>query len=160
MTSAYYQELPWPSKRRLRDSLPTVALARRRGYSAPFDTDVSTLPPFFIPCANRSAGGPEVQGALSTRCFCRCDGALSRNLLRMHCRLLDCCRNLLWMGDINRMARAGYLNRVAFCPIGIPPLQFGIDGSVRPRYQHPTRPGSPRGSSDNGFEVVSEICTR
>src|SRR5262249_47205429 len=40
-------------------------------------------------------------------------------------------------GDIYRLARARYLNRVTVCQLGIPPLQFGIDRSVRTCDQHP-----------------------
>ncbi len=53
-----------------------------------------------------------------------------RNLLRMFRGVLDRSRDLLWMGDIDRVARARYLNRVTVCPFGIPPLQLRIDGSV------------------------------
>src|SRR5215469_6380026 len=75
----------------------------------------------------------------------------------MHCGVFDCCRDLFGMGDIHRVARTGYLDRVTVSPPGIPPLKFGIDGSVRPCYQHPTWLGPPRRSGDHGFKVVGEI---
>src|SRR6516162_7567684 len=75
----------------------------------------------------------------------------------MRCRVFDCCRDLLWMGDVHRVARTEYLDRVTVGSLCIPPLEFEIDGSVRPCYQHPTRLGPPRRSGDHGFKFVGEI---
>src|SRR5580693_7513901 len=72
-------------------------------------------------------------------------------------RVLNSCRDLLRMGDVHCMARTWHLDRVTVGTLGIPPLQFGIDGSVRTCDQHPTRLAPPRSGSDDGFEVVGEI---
>ncbi|MCU1225065.1 MAG: hypothetical protein JWQ42_3158 [Edaphobacter sp.] len=64
-------------------------------------------------------------------------------------------RDLLWLGDVDRMADSLNLGGVAASSCGIPSFQVGIDDSVFCRHHHPARLLSPSRRSDGHAEIDS-----
>src|SRR6266404_2151788 len=75
----------------------------------------------------------------------------------VRCSFFDQSCNLLWLGDVDRVARARDFDLVTLGSFGVPPFEVRVDGSVFCRYQHPTRFTSPCGRSDDCFEIVGQV---
>src|SRR5438270_13811212 len=73
------------------------------------------------------------------------------------CGFFDQSCNLLWPGDVDRVAGARDFDLVTVGSCGIPALEVGVDGSICCGYQRPARLASPRSRGDDCFEIVSEV---
>jgi hypothetical protein len=61
------------------------------------------------------------------------------------------------MQDIDAVACASDFDLVAVRSGGVPGFWVGVDDAVASGYQHPAWFGSPRGSGDDGSEIVSFV---
>src|SRR6267142_4739247 len=75
----------------------------------------------------------------------------------LRCSFFDQSCNLLWPGDVDRVAGARDFHLVTVGSCRVPAFEVGVDSSICACHQYPAWFGSPRSRGDNSFEVVGEI---